>query len=172
MRHRPETGRPAYEKLALAQASAKAWALAGVRLAERRTPQATVLRRNRRQRRGLTRADRLAVTQMLASLDSNARRARPAHRGHPVEGAREPACCRNRRAGGSRAVGLNMLGMMQLLRHEEVDKMLVASTAAASLTKGVGGSTSTLPVQVWSGSTIGTGDQVDQTAHAFFGRKG
>ena len=61
---------------------------------------------------------------------------------------------------------LNMLGMMQLLRHEEVDKVLVATT---TLTKGFGGSTPASSAPAWSGSTIGTGDQVNKTANAFVG---
>jgi hypothetical protein len=63
----------------------------------------------------------------------------------------------------------NMLGMMQLLRHEEVDKMLAASATVAPLARGVGGSPSGSSTPVWSGMTIGNGNQIDQAANAFVG---
>ena len=62
-----------------------------------------------------------------------------------------------------------MLGMMQLLRHEEIDKMLVASTTAAPLTKGVRGLASASSTQVWSGSTPAPATRSTQTANAFVG---
>ncbi len=161
----PDTGRPAYEKLALANA-AKAWAPLVFDRLRAGLPE-PVLAGIEGSGAG-NRADRSAVTQMLASLDGTLdaldRR---------IAATRSKAVANMPVATAVPAVlaqsALNMLGMMQLLRHEEVDKVLVASTTVAPLTKGVGGSTSASSAPVWSGSTIGTGDQVDKTANAFFG---
>ena len=161
----PDTGRPAYEKLALAKA-ATAWAPLVFDRLRAGLPE-PVLAGIEGSGAG-NRADRSALTQMLASLDSTLdaldRR---------IAATRSKAVASLPVATAVPAVleqsAFNMLGMMQLLRHEEVDKMLVASTTASPLTKGVGGSASASSTQVWSGSTIGTGDQVDQTANAFFG---
>ena len=158
----PETGRSAYEKLALAKA-AKAWApLVFDRL--RAVLPEPVLAGIEGSGAG-NRADRSAVTQMLASLDSTLdaldRR---------IAATRSKALANLPVATAVPAVleqpALNMLGMMQLLRHEEVDKVLVATT---TLTKGFGGSTPASSAPAWSGSTIGTGDQVNKTANAFVG---
>ena len=162
----PLTGRPAYEKLALAKA-ATAWAplvFDGLRAALPEPVMAGV------EGSGAgTRADRSAVTQMLASLDSTLdaldRRIAVTRvktlASMPAVGTAVPAVLEQS--------ALNMLGMMQLLRHEEIDEMLVASTAAASVSRGVGTSSSGSSAPVWSGSTIGSGNQIDQTANAFFG---
>ncbi|HWJ55132.1 MAG TPA: clostripain-related cysteine peptidase [Vicinamibacterales bacterium] len=162
----PETGRPAYDRLELAKA-AKAWAPLVFDRLRAGLPE-PVLAAVEGSGAG-NRADRSAVMQMLASLDSTldaldrriAATQSKALANVPAVATAVPAVLEQS--------ALNMLGKMQLLRHEEIDKMLAASMTASPLTKGVGGSASASSTPVWSGSTLGTSDQVDQTAHAFFG---
>ena len=161
-----ETGRPAYDKLALAKA-AKAWPSLVFDRLRAGLPEPVLA--GVEGSGASSRADRSAVTQMLASLDSTldaldrriAATRSKVLANMPAVATAVPAVL------GQPA--LNMLGMMQLLRHEDVDKMLAASATAAPMTRGVGGSAAASSTPVWSGSTIGTSDQVDQTAHAFFG---
>jgi hypothetical protein len=162
----PLTGRPAYDNLVLAKA-ARAWAplvFDGLRAG---LPE-PVLAGVEGSGAG-TRADRSAVAQMLASVDSTLdaldRRIAVTRvktlASMPAVGAAVPAVLEQS--------ALNMLGRMQLLRHEEVDKMLASSTTAVPMARGVGGSPSGSSTPAWSGMTIGHGDQIDHTAEAFFG---
>jgi hypothetical protein len=166
----PETGRQAYEKLLLLRAQdgpAAGWpSLVFDRL--RNSLSDTVMA-------GIEgsgasgRADRSAVMQILASVDSTfdaldrrilATRARVL--------ALMPVAATGTMAPLD-AVAFNMLGKMKLVRHADVDKMLRESSAAIPAARGVGSVTTAVPVPPWSGQALASSDDVKATATAFVG---
>jgi hypothetical protein len=163
----PHTGRAAYEDLALVK-SAKTWApLVFDRL---RTGLPEPVLAGIEGSGANNRGDRLAVTQMLASIDSafDALDRRIAATSSKAL-ANLPAVA-NAVAAPLGQAALNMIGKMQLVRHLEVDEMLAGTAVAnAKSVGGTAGTTSGGPAPAWSGLTLGSNDQVDKMAQAFFG---
>jgi hypothetical protein len=166
----PETGRQAYEKLLLLRADdgpAAGWPSLVFDRLRNSLPDAVMTGIEGSGAAG--RADRSAVMQILASVDTTfdaldrrilATRARVL--------ALMPVAATGTMAPLD-AVAFNMLGKMKLVRHADVDKMLRESAAALPAARGVGSVTTAATVPPWSGQALASSDDVKATATAFVG---